>query len=112
MLNVHVNATYGRSVNVERDFASADIAAAYIPTSTAVNALTRISSTFHDKACPRSWALIGPYGAGKSSFALFVAQLLADGNKEASKNAAAKLRGADAALAKRFTGDIRGELGW
>jgi hypothetical protein len=112
MLSIQVNASYTRSVNIERDFNSAEIAASYIPTSTAISALQRISATFNSEACPRSWALIGPYGAGKSSFALFLAQLLSEGNEKASRNAASTLKRADPALARRFSGKLRGDLGW
>ena len=41
----------------------------------------------HTKDIPRSWALIGPYGSGKSSFAIFLSHLL--GNPKNSKTKAA-----------------------
>ena len=73
---VKVDTYYTRSINLERDAESSDVLRAYIPTSRAVQTLGKIAQTFNQKAMPRAWSLVGPYGSGKSSFAAFLAHLL------------------------------------
>jgi hypothetical protein len=102
-LSLHINQRYTRSVNLERDFRSPEIASAYIPTATSLGALRRISATFTDKAQPRSWAMIGPYGSGKSSFAVFLAQLMGSKDVAESRAATTTLRKVDRSLANAFT---------
>ena len=75
---VEVNTNYTRSVNIERDAGSDRVLDAYLPTSRAVHTLERIVETLNTDAMPRSWALTGPYGSGKSMFALFVSHLFGD----------------------------------
>src|SRR3954447_11823543 len=48
----------------------------YIPTSRALEVLRRLVHSMEDSTGGRSWSLTGPYGAGKSSFALFLRTLL------------------------------------
>ena len=49
---------------------------AYIPTGRALEVLHRVSRAMTSSDAGRAWSLTGPYGAGKSSFALFVHALL------------------------------------
>lgn len=48
----------------------------YIPTSRALEVIRRLVRSMGDSTVGRSWSLTGPYGAGKSSFALFLRTLL------------------------------------
>lgn len=74
---VSVRSIYTRSVNVERDVASKTVLEMYIPTNRAIDTLRRIVATLPvEKQVPRAWALIGPYGSGKSAFSLFLSHLL------------------------------------
>ena len=73
---IKVSATYTRSVNLERDSQSDTADLGYIPTSRALRTLGTIASRFESKDLPRAWSLVGPYGSGKSSFALFLSHLL------------------------------------
>jgi hypothetical protein len=43
-----------------------------------LDTLRRILAGFDSAEAPRAWSLVGPYGSGKSSFAVFLSQLLAD----------------------------------
>jgi len=96
---VTVNAHYTRSVNLERDVDSSAVVGSYIPTTRALATLDRIVDTLKPDQMPRAWSLVGPYGSGKSSFAVFLAHLLAGGDK----NAASKILGkSNKALARRF----------
>ena len=87
--HVTISSTYTRSVNLERDSQSDNFDSGYIVTSRALRTLTTVSSCFPKTNQPRAWSLFGPYGSGKSSFALFLSHLLS--NPE-SKKAKAALR--------------------
>lgn len=84
---VKINSNYTRSINIERDADSLSIIESYIPTSRAIATLDKIQETFCAKDLPRAWGLIGPYGSGKSSFAIFLAHLLS--NQESAPTIAA-----------------------
>jgi len=76
---IHVNTNYTRSINLERDYHSSTLIQSYIPTSRTIYALEKALSTL-DRVTdmPRAWSLVGPYGSGKSSFAVFLSHLLAN----------------------------------
>lgn len=64
---------YLRAANLESHEEQAEH---YIPTSRALEVLRRLVHSMEDSTAGRSWSLTGPYGAGKSSFALFLRTLL------------------------------------
>ncbi len=70
---VHVRPGYLRATNVEQD---GEHAQHYIPTGRALDILGRITRTLRGHGAGHAWSLTGPYGAGKSSFALFLRTLL------------------------------------
>ncbi|WP_139167333.1 hypothetical protein [Maridesulfovibrio ferrireducens] len=80
-MNINIDRNYTRSVNISRDAESSCLSREYIPTARSLYTLDRIAKTISFEDTPRSWTLVGPYGAGKSSFGLFLASLL--GNSEA-----------------------------
>ena len=99
---IHVNTRYTRSINVERDRGSPAIVDAYLPTARSIDLLESIAAAFGSKDQPRAWSLVGPYGSGKSSFALFLHELL--GAPGSAKKAAARALAAERPdLARRFT---------
>jgi len=104
---ISVNAHYTRSVNLERDAESLSVVSAYIPTSRALRTLDRVSASFHSKQAPRAWSLVGPYGSGKSSFSVFLSQLLSNKSDPATKEALRILKDSDVELSKRFTKESR-----
>ena len=87
---VKVGARFGRSVNLERDFYDLVSLDGYVLTSTARAVLRRLADAFHDSTAPRAWTLTGPYGSGKSTFALFATKALNPG-AEADTSAARDL---------------------
>lgn len=109
---IQVNAHYTRSVNLERDSNSIDVVNAYIPTSRALRTLSKIADTFHDRQAPRAWSLVGPYGSGKSSFSVFLAQLLSHPDDLATKAAYRVLGGAEKELATSFEKPAKGKSGY
>jgi hypothetical protein len=75
---IAVNTRYTRSANLERDIDSLPSVESYIPTTRSLDTLRRILAGFDAAEAPRAWSLVGPYGSGKSSFAVFLSHLLAD----------------------------------
>jgi hypothetical protein len=73
---VTVAPRYARSINIERDAGSASALDGYIITATAQRTLARIAGALGDDVSQRAWTITGPYGSGKSAFALFVSSLL------------------------------------
>ena len=98
---IHVNTRYTRSINVERDRGSPSIVDAYLPTARSIDLLEDVAAALGPKDQPRAWNLVGPYGSGKSSFALFLHELL--GPPGSAKKAAGRALAAERPdLARRF----------
>ena len=109
---INVSATYTRSVNLERDSQSESADLGYIPTSRALRTLGTIASRFQVKDLPRAWSLVGPYGSGKSSFALFLSHLLTAPNSKKAEAAREILKRSDTDLEKLFASETRGTDGY
>lgn len=75
----------------------------YIPTGRALEVLHRINRALHGDAASRAWSLTGPYGSGKSSFALFLHALLGPNQEARHVAALSTLATVDADLADRLT---------
>lgn len=99
---IQIGTAYTRSINLTRDADAPELIRAYVPTSRAVEALRRISDGLTPEARPRAFALIGPYGTGKSVFALFAAAVLAAPDDARREAALGVLESADAPLTERF----------
>ena len=109
---VAVNTHYTRSINLERDSDSVDVVSAYIPTSRALRTFSRICDAFNAEQSPRAWSLIGPYGSGKSSFSVFLSQLLSSPTEEGTKVAQKVLKKADELLATKFSKETKDSDGF
>ena len=72
---ISVAPRYARSVNLERDGFTDAAVEGYVITSTADLFLQRLGRALSGSGGHRAWTLTGPYGAGKSSFAIFLANL-------------------------------------
>ncbi|MDE0315430.1 MAG: hypothetical protein OXM61_11045 [Candidatus Poribacteria bacterium] len=95
----HVKGRFLRSVHLERDFyTDRNLLEGYVVTATAREVLGRVVSALENNQVSKAWSLTGPYGSGKSAFALFTANLL--GNSE---QALTLLEQGDTSLYKRFT---------
>lgn len=89
---VAVAPRFNRSTNIERD---ADVPSAidgYVLTSTAQDVLARLSRALTESTGLRAWSLIGSYGSGKSSFALYLSSLLGPQQSSSRKLARSLLR--------------------
>ena len=98
---IHVNTRYTRSINVERDRGSPAIVDAYLPTARSIDLLDGVVAGFGSQDQPRAWSLVGPYGSGKSSLALFLHELLGPAGR--AKQAASRALASERPdLARRF----------
>src|SRR5690242_4931771 len=70
---------YRRSVNLERDHVASESTSEFIVTECAKRCLRRILEGLTPAASAHAWTLTGPFGTGKSSFCLYLTQLLASG---------------------------------
>jgi len=109
---IKVNTHYTRSINLERDAHSIKVINAYIPTSRALRTFSRIADTFHNKQAPRAWSLIGPYGSGKSSFCVFLAQLLSNPLDRGTQSAQNVLLKTEQNLTAKFVKETKNNGGF
>lgn len=69
--HISIRALAARSVNLDRDASRADLVG-YVPTARAVDTLRRVLEGLSAPVGTRAWSITGPYGSGKSSFALLL----------------------------------------
>lgn len=98
----HITERFQRSVHLERDFYTENALDGYIVTVKARETLTRLISAQENGATSKAWSLTGPYGSGKSAFALFTAKLLGDPGAITTQQALELLRRGDTSLYERF----------
>ena len=99
---VKVLSRFQRSVNLEKDYwGQGGGSNEYIVTFSAQKALRSILEGLQGEGAYRSITLTGPYGVGKSAFALFLTQLLC-GSHLVRDKAMEKLRAADVYLLRLF----------
>ena len=73
---IRIRGRYHRSVNIGADWADNRALSEYIPTPTIIDLAAQIAAHALRPDGSRAWSLTGPYGAGKSAFALFLADVL------------------------------------
>ena len=76
---VEVKGRFHRSVRLNRDWEERGDLGDYLLTPTARELATRMTSALEEAGGARAWSVTGPYGSGKSAFALFLTDLLAHG---------------------------------
>ena len=100
----HVKGRFHRSVHLERDFyTDENVLEGYVVTATAREVLGRIVSALENNQSSKAWSLTGPYGSGKSAFALFAANLLGDLDSTRTEQALSLLKQGDKILYNRLT---------
>lgn len=102
----HVSSRFRRSVHLERDFYAENSLDGYVVTVTAREMLRRLISALENPSSSKAWSLTGPYGSGKSAFALFAAKLFGDLESPATLQASRLLENGDILLWNRFA-DVR-----
>lgn len=111
--SIRIKAGYARSVNVERDAHSEHVAERHIITSRGIELIKRVANVCKSQQeCNKSWALIGPYGSGKSSFAIYLSQLLSASTSECAKKSRAKLEAFNSETGKAIKRHIGRSAGY
>lgn len=105
-LKVKVGKRYQRSVNLVADCASDSAIRDFIVSPLALETLSRIVSGAAAPSGNRSWAIIGPYGSGKSSLAAFLTRLIAPGGATGALKRIPSSFKAEASLLKRSLSGI------
>ena len=98
---VEVERRFRRSVNLDRDAGFTEALDGYIVTPAVRRALSQITDGIDDAAGDRAWSLVGPYGSGKSAFAVFLADLLSGSGSPGGDAARRLLAGSDEVAAPR-----------
>ena len=100
----NINGRFRRSVHLERDFYSKEgVLDGYVLTVSARETLDRVISALENGNATKAWSLTGPYGSGKSAFALYAANLLGSSNSSTTKQALDLLQQGDEPLFQRLT---------
>ncbi len=100
---IAVSPRFARSVSLARDADRADALDGYILTPTGRGILGRLADALRGESATRAWSLTGPYGSGKSAFALLTAQLLS-GDSSVRQKARNFLATQNEELSQRFFG--------
>lgn len=98
---VSVRGRFKRSVDLVRDFYAAPNIDGYIVTPAARSVLDQVEKALSEERPTRAWTLTGPYGGGKSAFALFASHVM-----RGTGGAINHLSEANSDLAKRFSARI------
>ena len=75
----------------------------YVLTVTARETLRRVIAALDHESTSKAWTLTGPYGSGKSAFALFIAKLLDDSESPTTQGALNLLKRGDKSLWHQFS---------
>ena len=96
-----VKGRFHRSVHLERDFYTENALDGYVLTATAREMVSRVIATLGNETTSKAWSITGPYGSGKSAFALFAAKLLGDPDTSTTQQALDLLKCGDVSLYER-----------
>lgn len=100
---LQVGARFLRSVNLEKDYTGGQRNGDYIVTPNARQVLNRVAEGLSNNSPYRAWTITGPYGVGKSAFAVYLTRLFCP-NGDSTIAARQQLSGVDSALANRLLG--------
>ena len=76
---------FQRSINLHADWHDSDISSGYIVTPNVAGSLERLCQGLLSEKGQRAFSLTGPYGTGKSAFAVFLCQLLGRDSEQAAQ---------------------------
>jgi hypothetical protein len=96
-----------RAANVELDFDQHNAVDGYVLTGMGRRVLRRLTPAITASNGARAWSLTGPYGTGKSAFAIYLAMLFGGQKTAAAKSAHHLLQACDPDLAKTLGGGRR-----
>jgi predicted NACHT family NTPase len=78
---IRIAKRYVRSVDLARDLSDPHALEGYVVTPSVRDASERILAGLARSSTQRAFRVTGPYGAGKSAFALFLARIVTEGAK-------------------------------
>lgn len=96
-----------RSVSLDEDLGDPGVLQGYVLGEHVLDALRRVAISLQEEPRTRAFSITGPYGSGKSSFALFLCALLAGKSETTHRTAIRLLRQADPQLASTFVRERR-----
>ena len=96
-----------RSVSLDEDRGDPEVLRGYAVGEHVLDALRRIAISLQEEPRSRAFSITGPYGSGKSSFALLLSALLGAKGEPANRAAIKVLRAADPQLADTFVRERR-----
>lgn len=99
---VTVAPRFTRAISLDRDVRLASALDGYVITTTAQSVLSRFARALREPAGHRAWTLTGPYGSGKSAFAVFAANLFGDDANPGTRAARKLLAQESDALYREF----------
>lgn len=100
---IEIGKSFQRSVRLEKDTERDGAESGYILTQTARETLRKVVDSLDDSSTERAWTLTGPYGVGKSAFAVYLARLFCLSGAP-SKHAFNQLREIEPRLAEKLSG--------
>ncbi len=110
---ISVKTALTKSINLDRDKSAEALLENYVLTSTAMQNIQNVINTQKNtNATNKAWSLIGPYGSGKSSFALYLSHLLSNPKTTLSKLARKKLRAEKTNFATDINKHLKGSNGY
>lgn len=83
--HIHIARRYVRAVDLARDHLDPEALEGYVITPSARDAATRLIAGLSQNSSQRAFRVVGPYGSGKSSFGVFLSQLMSTGNDSAAR---------------------------
>jgi hypothetical protein len=98
---IEIRRQFLRSVNLEKDYRNNNQNGDYIITPTSCQILRRVAEGLSEGSTYRAWTITGPYGVGKSAFAVFLTKILCRG-VTGSEPAQCHLQEIDQLLAKKL----------
>jgi ABC-type dipeptide/oligopeptide/nickel transport system ATPase component len=109
---ISVKKTLTKSINLDRDKSAKELLEGYVLTSTAMQNIQNIINTQKRVNTNKAWSLIGSYGSGKSSFALYLSHLLSNPETTLSKLARKKLRAENTDFATDINKHLKNSKGY
>jgi hypothetical protein len=73
---LHIARRYARSIQIERDYRDPQNLEGYVVTPAVQYAIGQLIAGLRSGSSQRAWRVTGPYGAGKSAFGVFAANLI------------------------------------
>ena len=97
---------YARSTNIELDNRNPEGVPEYKFTSKSLRFLDDILDSTHGTRRDRAWSMIGPYGSGKSTFILFLLQLLGGASSPWLRRCMVQLRLASPEIEQKLSEEV------